>query len=140
MCLLCSSAAYSNCWVAASEKYNIDPWLLYSIGWEESNLVSDAVNTNSDGSRDIGIMQINSYWFDKLKKQGIEEKDLYDTCINIHVGAWVLRQSYDFYGNNWRAVGAYNAGTGTSSHRENLREGYAKRIYNNYIRFTERLQ
>ena len=57
MCLLCSSAAYSNCWVAASEKYNIDPWLLYSIGWEESNLVSDAVNTNSDGSRDIGIMQ-----------------------------------------------------------------------------------
>jgi soluble lytic murein transglycosylase-like protein len=130
----------SNCWVDAGTKYRIDPWILYAIAEQESSLNPLAVNKNRDNSRDVGIMQINSFWFDKLKNFGILEKNLFDPCTNIHVGAWVLSQSIQSFGSNWRAVGAYNAGTGKNEEREILRKKYADRIYQRYIRLTRRMQ
>ncbi len=66
--------------------------------------------TNTNGSYDIGCMGINSSWLPRLHADfGITEVELYDTCTNINVGAWILARNVRAYGNHWRAVGAYNA-------------------------------
>lgn len=68
-----------------------------------------AVNQNKDGSRDIGHMQINSRWLPVLKRYGIDEQRLFDSCINTYVGAWILAKNIRSIGYNWEAIGAYNA-------------------------------
>src|SRR5690554_1746595 len=90
-----------NCWADAGMRYQVDPWLLYAIAEQESGLNPLAVNrANSDKSRDIGLMQINSFWFEELERHGISEESLFDPCTNIYVGAWVLSQSIRVFGNN----------------------------------------
>lgn len=128
----------NNCWVAAGVRYNIDPWLLYAISDIESGQVPHAVNVNKDNSRDIGLMQINSFWLPHLAKFGITEKSLFDPCTNIHVGAWILAQNIGQFGRSWTAVGAYNAGTGKSLNRAELRASYAYKIYRRYLQLADR--
>ena len=70
-----------------------------------------AINRNGDGSRDIGHMQINSRWLPVLQRYGIDERALFDPCINTHVGAWILAQNVARLGYGWEAIGAYNAVT-----------------------------
>ena len=132
-----SASEIARCWVSTGVKYQVDPLLLYSIAEQESSLNPLATNGgNSDGTRDIGLMQINSFWFPVLDKYGISEQDLFDPCVNIDVGGWILYQSIQIFGNNWRAVGAYNAGTSKSEEAEMLRQKYAERVYKRYIRLS----
>lgn len=56
----------NNCWVSAGKRYSVDPWLLYTISSVESGMNPLAVNVNKDESRDLGLMQINS-WLKHLK-------------------------------------------------------------------------
>lgn len=67
---------------------------------------------NSDKSVDIGLMQINSSWIPTLSRRfGIQRQDLFRSCVNLDVGAWVLYENFKTHGNSWRAIGAYNAKT-----------------------------
>jgi len=131
--------AVENCWSSAGDHYGIDPWLLYAIASVESDHDPSAVNRNTNGSEDIGLMQINSRWFPLLNSLGYARHDLFDPCINITVGAWVLAESRALYGNNWRAVGAYNAGTGSSLQAERRRFVYARRVLRRYHMFSDKL-
>lgn len=98
-----------NCWLTVSQKYNVPTYLLFAIGMVESNLNATATNANTNGSVDHGYMQINDWWFPKLKKYNINPVDLKNPCVSIHVGAWVLAQNFYQMGYNWKAIGAYNA-------------------------------
>jgi len=93
----------------AAQRYHLSPLLLYSIAWGESQLNSRALNRNSDGTTDIGIMQINSSWLPELASFGISEEMLLDPCANIGVGAWVLANEFYRDGASWGAVGRYNS-------------------------------
>ena len=86
-----------------------------------------AVGRNRNGSRDIGLMQINSAWLPTLATRGIGERELFEPCTNIQVGAWILATNFQRLGYTWDAVGAYNA--------ENpaLRRAYAERVYRNFV-------
>lgn len=104
------TAAAVNCWSAASVRYDLPVDLLYAIGDIESSHRPHVIAVNTNGSRDIGVMQINSTWLPALKTRGISEHDLLRPCTNIQVGAWILSQEVQRYGYSWQAIGAYNAG------------------------------
>lgn len=96
------------CWEAAAARYQVNSHLLYAIARTESGLNPQAIGRNSNGSRDIGLMQINSGWLPALSQYGISERDLYESCTSIHVGAWILAGNIQRLGYTWEAVGAYN--------------------------------
>ncbi|MDD5708636.1 MAG: lytic transglycosylase domain-containing protein, partial [Kiritimatiellae bacterium] len=82
-----------------------------AIAKAESDMNPRAIHRNTDGTDDIGIMQINSRWLPTLSQFGIGRRELETACTNVHVGAWVLAKNIALYGHTWRAVGAYNART-----------------------------
>jgi len=110
------------CWDAAAARYQVSAALLHAIARVESNLDPRAIGQNRNGTRDIGLMQINSAWLPRLAGYGIEEAHLYDPCTSIHVGAWILADNVSRLGYTWEAVGAYNA---TSAP---LRRAYADKV------------
>lgn len=119
-------AAEEDCWTQAGARYGVSPAVLVAISRTESNVNPRAINRNSDGSLDIGLMQVNSQWWPTLAKFGIRPEHLWDACTSIHVGAWILANNLrraDF----WTAVGAYNAGW--KPEREERRRAYAWRVY-----------
>ena len=120
-----ASTAPACTWESVGAKYNINPALLYAIAKTESGLNPKAVGRNTNGSYDIGMMQINSSWLPTLAKHGITERHLYDPCVSLDVGAWVLAQNMSKLGNSWNAVGAYNAVTPSK------RVTYAQKVYRN---------
>lgn len=105
-----AAAAALNCWGAAAYRYNLPVELLYAIGQQESQLKPHVVAVNNNGTRDIGVMQVNSSWLPVLERYGITERHLLDACTNIQVGSWILAQEVQRYGYTWQAIGAYNAG------------------------------
>lgn len=120
---------YKACLLDAARHYQISPRLIQAIIFTESNSNSEATNINTSGSEDVGIMQINSEWLPQIKAFGYDRASLFDPCINITVGTWILAQEIQRFGYNWEAVGAYNAGP--SAKRESRRINYAKRVYSN---------
>ena len=124
--LLVSAALPAHaCWDDAAARYQVSSTLLHAIARTESGLNPRAIGRNRDGSRDIGLMQINSGWLPTLARHGIREQDLFDACTSIHVGAWILAHNVARYGYTWEAVGAYNA---TSPP---LRQAYAAKVRRN---------
>jgi soluble lytic murein transglycosylase-like protein len=121
------------CWQDASEKYSVPIDLLYSIARVETGNRGKIVSrANDNGTYDIGLMQINSSHLPQLAKYGITEKKLInDSCLNLHIGAWILADSIARNGFNWRAIGAYNAGS------ESKRIIYAKKVFAMYERIKK---
>jgi soluble lytic murein transglycosylase-like protein len=122
------------CWEEAGRTYNVAPQLLVAIAKVESNLNPRAINRTHyarTGSFDIGLMQINSSHLKVLSRYGINEAQLYEPCINIRVGAWLLSQEFAKRGVSWESMGAYNASCsqlkGIDCH--NARTRYAWRVY-----------
>jgi len=95
------------CFEEAATQYGLSPRLLRSIATVESSCRPSAVHVNTNGSTDLGMMQVNSSWITKL---GLDRgRLLQDPCYNVMTGARILRQCVDRYGYTWEAVGCYNA-------------------------------
>lgn len=105
-CLLLTDAS-AFCFEEAGKTYGISPMLLESIAKIESSLNPNAINKNHNGSIDIGLMQINSFWLKTLKLD--TDKLISDPCYNTMTGAKILKQCIERYGYTWAAVGCYNA-------------------------------
>jgi uncharacterized protein YbaA (DUF1428 family) len=114
---------YADCIDDAAAFQHVNVSLMRGIAQVESGMQPDRVNTNSNGTTDIGLMQINSSWLPVLAREGISEQSLFDPCTNAYVGAWILSENIRQFGPNWNAVGAYNA---TSPDR---RLSYARKVY-----------
>jgi soluble lytic murein transglycosylase-like protein len=107
-----ASLPASACWEQAAQRHGVPADLLYAIASIESGLNPKAVNRSHFGrtdSYDIGLMQINSRHLPKLARHGITESRLYEPCINLDVGAWMLSELFARRGVSWDSVGAYNA-------------------------------
>lgn len=107
------------CFLEAGQRYQVSPWLLWAISKAESAFDPSAFNSNSNGTVDVGLMQINSMWADQLGKTW---DSLHDPCTNAMAGAWILRQCMSEYGYSWKGVGCYHSRTPAR------RDAYALRI------------
>lgn len=95
------------CFDDAGKAFGISPALLEAIARTESNMNPKALNRNTNGTIDMGLMQINSSWVKPLALKPSEIMS--DPCYNTFIGARILRQCIDRHGNSWEAVGCYNA-------------------------------
>ena len=123
--MLCAvpTIARADCIDDAASFQHVNVSLMRAIAQVESGTQTHAINTNSDGTVDIGLMQINSSWLPRLAREGISEQSLFDPCTNAYVGAWILAENIRQYGPTWSAIGAYNA---TSPDK---RLAYARKVY-----------
>lgn len=122
------------CFAAAAERYGVPEALLRAVAKVESGSqdARTVENTNRDGTRDIGRMQINSRWLPTLQQWGITEARLRDECTSIHVGAWILAGNIERLGGlNWAAVGSYNVGCRSlgKAECETRRNRYAWKVF-----------
>lgn len=118
-----SACARADCIDDAATYWGVPPLLSRAIAQHESQMRAHAVGKNTNGTRDIGLMQINTSWLPTLRKYGVSEADLFNPCVNAYVGNWILSQNITRLGYNWDAIGAYNAVSPAK------REVYARRIY-----------
>jgi soluble lytic murein transglycosylase-like protein len=129
--LLVAVYSHASCWQEASNVHKVDPILLQSVGWQESRGRTAAVGPLlPDGNRALGVMQINTIHLPALKAQGISRNDLFDPCTSVMVGAWVLRDCINRFGQSWRAVGCYYAGP--NSRAFTAMEGYVQQVQKHY--------
>lgn len=125
------STVRADCWGQAGSMFNIEPELLYAIAQQESRLKPASIGYNRDGSRDLGLMQINSRHLSRLRKLGISETQLlHIPCLSVITGASILADMMKRYGYSWEAVGAYNAGT--AANRRTQRMHYAELVWKRY--------
>ncbi|MGT0193792.1 lytic transglycosylase domain-containing protein [Burkholderia pyrrocinia] len=103
--------ARADCLDDAAAFHRVNPRLLRVIAQHESGMRPNAVNRNTNGSEDIGLMQINTSWLPTLSRYGIHREHLFNGCVSAYVGAWILASNVRRFGPNWKAVGAYNAVT-----------------------------
>lgn len=106
--------------MTAAPESNIPPKVLYAIGSVESGhkhgFNAYAFNgSNRNKTADMGLMQINSSWIPKLKQHGLyNPKDIYIPQYNVRVGAWILRQCINTFGQSWKSIDCYNKGPGNA--------------------------
>lgn len=133
-----SEGALAGCFEAAGARFGISAALLKSIAAHESGLNPMAIARNDNGTEDMGLMQINSVHLPRLLEYGIDRSHLFDACLNVHVGAWVLAQNIHRYGNTWEAVGAYNVGCAKFGSEECTlrRKKYVAAIQRSLARFS----
>ena len=127
---------YPACFGEAAQRYGLSETLLRAIAKVESNGQVDAVHRDADGTHDVGLMQINSSHFERLRPLGISEDTLLNRpCTNIAVGASILAGFVRQFGMTWRAVGAYNAGT--HSKLERARVAYVAKVQRAFDRIAK---
>ncbi|KWH24842.1 lytic transglycosylase [Burkholderia cepacia] len=115
--------ARADCLDDAAAFQHVSVSLMRGIAQVESGMNPNAVNTNTNGTVDIGLMQINSTWLPTLAREGITRESLFDACTNAYVGAWILSQNIRQLGANWNAIGAYNSAS------PDKRLAYARKVY-----------
>jgi hypothetical protein len=122
------------CIMAAAQAYSVPPIVLASIMKTEGGKVGE-YSTNTNGTRDLGPMQINDgVWvkpvaeeFTRGNEALARHKLLNDGCFNVAVGAWILRTNIDSAdGNIIEGVGRYHSWT--PKHKEK----YKKLFVNSY--------
>lgn len=109
--LFASKACSAFCFEQAEARYGIHRDLLRAIAQQESGMNPNAINRNTNGSVDIGLMQINSQWWPRLTQAGFDQAWLRDPCYNVMFGSWILARNIARYGMTWDAVGAYHSPT-----------------------------
>jgi len=106
-----TAKSYISCIDNASKKYNVPSLLIDLIA---NKLESGSVglkSMNSNGTYDMGIMQINSIHLKELEKYNVTENDLVNNaCINIDVGTWILSKEILKTKSYAKGLGRYHSG------------------------------
>lgn len=104
------------CAEAIADYYEVPYVIVGAVAKQEGGAPGVVSPPNRNGTVDIGLMQINSIWWDErnpvnLWELGITpERARDDACTSIVLGTWVLQQNHARFGNWFQAIAAYNAG------------------------------
>lgn len=107
-----SRSEVERCIRTVAKNYGMSELPLQIIYRMEGGTVGEISRPNSNGSHDIGPMQINSWWLPKLAEAGISYEDLRDdACINVLVAAWIYTQEFRRTKDVAKAIAAYHSRT-----------------------------
>jgi soluble lytic murein transglycosylase-like protein len=99
------------CVERAAEAFEVESIVIWTLLDVESGTVGK-VSRNTNGTVDIGPMQINSIHLPRLEKLGVTLEQLRDNlCTNINVGTWIFKQEYARTKNIAQAVASYHSRT-----------------------------
>ncbi len=114
--LFANVSTYEPYFQKAGRYYNIPPLLLKNIAVIESAGNPNAIRINENGTKDYGLMQINSIHFRRLSAWGINEGNILDPQINIFAGSYLLSEHIKEKGFNLQTIGNYHSKT--QAHKE----------------------
>ena len=123
-------SAFSFCFERAGQTDGVPPQLIEAIACQERAFNSKAKNLNRNGSFDLGVMQINSWWFDALGAKRWQA--LSGPCFNVLVGTWILRDCIDSFGYTWDCLACDCSGKPLTALREPVKM--------DVVRYIERLK
>lgn len=107
---------FAACLMVAAQNYAIPPQVLVGILYVEGGKVGQQV-PNSNGTYDLGPMQINTLWTAELAKEwGVTRAHAHrlirdDACTNINVAAWIFRKNWNETKSLPKAIEWYNSRT-----------------------------
>jgi hypothetical protein len=114
--------------VAAAAFYHLPPRVLPSIQAVEGGRPA-LIQPNSNGTADLGVMQINTIWIAPLARYAhmsgatVVDHLLHDPCFNIAASAAIMRvYLVEAHGNLMAAIGHYH------SHTPELSAAYQERV------------
>lgn len=108
--------ALAVCIFAAAQTYVVPPSVILGILNVEGGRIGQAVR-NTNNTYDLGPMQINTIWIPQLARYwGVSEsramQEVRDNaCINIGVGAWILRTKMNETGSLYKGIAHYHSAT-----------------------------
>jgi|ERR1043166_4412897 hypothetical protein len=109
---------FASCLMMAAQTYTVPPQVMVGILHVEGGKVGQEVGPNVNGSYDLGPMQVNSRWMPQLAYLWhVDEKTARrwvrdNSCVNLHVSAWILRQKIEeANGNLFYGIARYHSAT-----------------------------
>ncbi|HYZ61939.1 MAG TPA: lytic transglycosylase domain-containing protein [Acetobacteraceae bacterium] len=131
---------YLACMAATAVFYSLPPRVLPAIQAVEGGRVG-MVHRNTDGSDDLGLMQVNTRWVPVLAAvtrepaAAIRVRLIEDPCFNIAAAGAILRTYLnEAQGDLELAVGFYH------SHTPTLRQAYLERVMRSARAMFERVR
>jgi hypothetical protein len=108
-------AMIEGCLKAAAELHHVPAGVLVLLLSVEAGKMGE-VSQNTNGTVDIGPMQVNDTWVPKIAGHwGASPDAAYramrdNFCANVEGGAWILRQALDeAHGDLWKGVALYHS-------------------------------
>jgi hypothetical protein len=108
---------FLSCMAAAAAFYHLPPRVLPSIQVVEGGRPA-LVQPNTNGTADLGLMQINTIWIGPLahyahmQPTAVIDRLLHDSCFNIYASAVIMRVYLnEANGNLMVAIGHYHSHT-----------------------------
>lgn len=111
------SKILATCLLLAAKSYSVPPAVLVGILEVEGGKVGQEVGPNSNGSYDLGPMQINTIWLPKLSEYwGVSEDTARkwvrdNACTNMSVAAWILKKNIEETESLPKAIAYYHSRT-----------------------------
>lgn len=122
-----------SCFHQEAARQQIEPIKLLAVLKTEGGRLGSFVR-NTNGTYDIGPMQINTVHLDDLSKtlsttkSVVAQKLAYDGCFNVAVGAWMLRKRTNEAGGDfWFGIGRFHSKTPT------VRNRYILKVHENMV-------
>jgi hypothetical protein len=118
-------------------------WLertLWGLRDQEGGWVGAEVK-NTNGSHDLGPLQINSWWVPKLAEATNRPADdvrrwlVHDRCFNVNAARWIFMNGLAVTHNYWKAIGSYHSPSDhkqlsyAASVAENLRRRFGPNVF-----------
>jgi hypothetical protein len=112
-----TAKALAACLLMASNTYQVPPAVMIGIMQVEGGHVGAQTGPNTNGTYDLGPMQVNTRWVPDLAhiwhvdnttaRQWIKD----DGCVNVHVAAWILKQKIAETGSLYGGIAHYHSAT-----------------------------
>ncbi|MBP4081536.1 lytic transglycosylase domain-containing protein [Aeromonas sp. MrichA-1] len=103
----------SKCIDFASKRFDVNKIVIRAIVNVEGGKIG-TISRNSNGSYDLGVMQINTIHLKDIRKKypRVGWRELaFNPCINIAVGTSILSERISESPNYWLGVGSYHSKT-----------------------------